>query len=137
MKNNKALELMERMEAIISEMKELSKEFEELISKEEIEEPVPYEEEKEEVEEDLDPFEFLSEEELEDLLEEEAKEEEKAYQDRIESPAYHIVLALRSAGLIVNHKDAEEFLETLDDPYLYTDEELLEEYQDWMIWREF
>lgn len=152
MKNNKAIEMMEKMESIIEEMRKLNKMFEELINTEEIEEPVPYEDK----EEDLDSFEFLEDEDLEDLLddkyievideEEEEAEEEKEYQMKINSPAYHVVLTLRGAGLIVNYKDAEEFLEQMEDqfvyfdekaPCLFTDEEIVEKYQSWLIWREF
>lgn len=143
MKNNKAIEIMERMESLIEEMRNLNKMFEELINKEEIEQPTPYEEEN--YDEDLDSFELLSDEDLEGLLDEEyikamQEKEEEEYQKRVNSPAHRIVLLLRDEGLIVNHEDMEEFIEdAFDDKdlYLYTDEEIIDKYNSWLLWREF
>ena len=121
MNNNiKAIRTMERINNIIEEMKQLQNELDELMNSN-----------------DLDSYENIPEEELDDLIDSEYKEEvRKSYINTREY--YWMVLIRQRLGIWLSYEEMKQFMNEAEDrsidfstkhPWSFTDDEIVEEFE--------
>lgn len=122
-KNINAIRTMERMNNIIEELKQLQKDFDVLLNND--------------YDNDLDSYENISEEELDDLIDPEYKEAvRKSYVNTIEY--YWMVLIRQRLGIWLSYEEMKQFMNEAEDrsidfstkhPWSFTDDEIVEEFE--------